>query len=116
MEHRLGHRLPTHEEIFVRIGEAAAISAVMTDMSVSGAFVRSESQPGISLTVWVRWHNGEAGARSQTVPAQVVRQSSEGFGIEWVEFAPRAVCMRLNRHWLRESGDQLRQPAGSPSA
>jgi hypothetical protein len=29
------------------------ISAVMTDMSVSGAFVRSESQPAIFSTVWV---------------------------------------------------------------
>ena len=49
MEHRLGHRLPTHEEIFVRIGAATAISAVMTDMSVSGAFVRSSLNPPFSL-------------------------------------------------------------------
>ena len=56
MEHRLGHRLPTHAEIFVRIDAATAISAVMTDISVSGAFVRSESQPAIFSTVWVRWH------------------------------------------------------------
>lgn len=117
MEHRLGHRLPTHEEVFVSIGEATAIAAVMTDMSVSGAFVRSESRPGLFSTVWVRWHKGEGSARSRpVVPAQVVRQSSEGFGIEWADFAPRAVCMRLNRHWLRESGEQLRQPAGTPSA
>jgi PilZ domain-containing protein len=117
MEHRLGHRLPTHEEIFVRIGAATAVSAVLTDMSVSGAFVRSESQPAIFSTVWVGWHGGEGSARSQpVVSAQVVRQSSDGFGIEWADFAPRAVCMRLNRHWLRESSDQLSQAADNPSA
>ncbi len=116
MEHRLGHRLPTHDQIFVRISEATAISAVMTDMSVSGAFVLSESQPGILSTVWIRWHKGEGRAGSRpVVPARVVRQSSQGFGIEWADFAPRAVCIRLNRHWLRESGDQLRQPARDPS-
>ena len=115
MEHRLGHRLPTHEEIFVSIGEPAAVSAVIADMSVSGAFVRSESQPGILSTVWVRWYERDGGSRAQPpVAAQVVRQTSDGFGIEWTDFAPRAVCMRLNRHWLRESGEQLRQMAPAP--
>jgi hypothetical protein len=112
MEHRLGHRVPTREEIFVRVGEATAVSAVLADMSVSGAFVRAESQPALFSTVWVRWHEGEGSASPQpVVSAQVVRQSSDGFGIEWAEFAPRAVCMRLNRHWLRESCQRLRQSA-----
>jgi PilZ domain len=116
MEHRMGQRLPTHESISLRIGDAQSVSAVMTDMSVSGAFVRSERQPGLLSTVWVGLQKGVGDRRSKSVvSAQVVRQSPDGFGIEWADFAPPAVCMRLNRHWLRESLDQLQRPYTGPA-
>jgi hypothetical protein len=115
MEQRAGHRLAIVENVRIQVGtESEPVDAVLLDMSISGAFVHSPSRASESSAVQLQWIQNEADASSQSmVAARVVRQSPDGFGIEWADFAPREVCMRLNRRWLRETLEQMPESIGS---
>ena len=109
MEQRAGHRLAIEENVRFTVGtESDSVDAIVLDMSFSGAFVRTRSQPSAFSDIQLHWTQDDADRASQSiVAARVVRQSSDGFGIEWADFAPREVCVRLNRHWLRETLNKL---------
>jgi hypothetical protein len=112
MEHRVGHRLTIHEKVLFRLGSAAPIAAVLTDISVSGAFVQTPTRLSESMAAQIRWPASDASTpkSARAVAAWVVRRSPTGYGIEWADFAPRSVCLRLNRYWLREALAGLAEP------
>jgi hypothetical protein len=86
-----------------------SVEAELIDMSFSGAFLRIDSALNTSARVEVLWRqHAAAGLPHSGAVAHVVRQLPSGVGIEWADFAPPAVCARLNRHWLRETIAQLR--------
>jgi hypothetical protein len=92
MEHRWGERIPVN--IPIRLGAPlfSAKRGRLTNLSLSGAFIRTK----VDIRVLSRLHVVfELPRRPKkdavTLMAFVARKSDEGIGIEWCEFAPRAV-------------------------
>jgi hypothetical protein len=96
MEHRLGSRVPVRETVRVRTAEGELDEAVMTDISLSGAFVQARIHPPNLAPVYVTLADSRRPpSGGAVVKAQVVRNSAEGFGIEWWQFAPAAIMKRV---------------------
>lgn len=87
----------------------------LADLSVSGALVKAEFearllsriQVAIDLPLWPKHE-------SPIVEAYVARRYKHEFGIEWCEFAPRAVSDLLRAVVTRPHA-HLRRPAASAS-
>jgi hypothetical protein len=115
MEHRLGHRVPVREAVRVRTAAGEFDAAVITDISLSGAFIHTRMHPPNLAPIYVTFADPRRPSNGVSlVKAQVVRSCPDGFGIEWSQFAPgpvmkrvidRAAANRLKR--FREEG----QPA-----
>jgi hypothetical protein len=70
--------------------------AVMTDVSLSGAFIHARDAPPPLAPIYVTLADSKRlSSSSAVVKAQVVRNSAGGFGIEWWQFAPAAVMKRI---------------------
>jgi hypothetical protein len=68
----------------------------MTDISLSGAFIHARNVPPPLAPIYVTLADSKRFSRSgAVVKAQVVRNSTGGFGIEWWQFAPAAVMKRI---------------------
>lgn len=91
MEHRWGERVLVHLTVELSCGAAAPVVGLLDNVSSSGAFVRTAGRlpRGPVEVALVRTGTGrDSFAR---LPAYIVRESELGVGIEWCEFAPRAV-------------------------
>jgi hypothetical protein len=109
MEHRVGYRLNTDTVVRLQTSHGEVAKAEMTDVSWSGAFVRTylvlaPSSP-VRLTLP---HQAGAGMRNVAVTAHVVRRADTGIGIEWNQFAPAPVKALLSGHWMREAAERVR--------
>lgn len=92
MEHRWGERVLVRQSVELTCGSAAAVAGSLENVSSSGAFVRTEGRGPPRGPVEVILRSGDSRRRhSERVPAYVVRETASGVGIEWCEFAPRAV-------------------------
>ena len=95
MEHRWGQRLTLNVRVRLTCLPHAIGFGWMTDVSISGAFVRT----GLVLPALARvhlalgWHdrNDRLQYPTQPVSAHVVRNAKHGIGIEWGELAPAAI-------------------------
>jgi len=73
-------------------GSAPLVAGSLENVSSSGAFVRTEGRGPPRGPVEVILPEEDSGRRRpQRVPAYVVRETANGVGIEWCEFAPRVV-------------------------
>jgi len=96
MEHRWGERVQVDFPIRVIAHRFSVRDGRLADLSVSGALVKSDFearvlsriQVAIDLPLWPK-HD------SPIVEAYVARRYRHEFGIEWCEFAPRAVTELL---------------------
>jgi hypothetical protein len=96
MEHRWGERVQVDFPIRVTAHRYAVWDGRLADLSVSGALVESHFearkwrriQISIVLPLWPKHE-------SPIVEAFIARSCRRGFGIEWCEFAPRAVSELL---------------------
>ena len=96
MEHRWGERVQVDFPVRVTAHRFAVSYGRLADLSVSGALVESHFearrlgriQIAIVLPLWPKHE-------SPLVEAYVARRCKRGFGIEWCEFAPHAVCELL---------------------
>lgn len=96
MEHRWGERLRVNLPVHVSTHAFSQWDGKLTDISVSGAHLRGdvELRPLTRVEVAVvlpqvsKYH-------SHPMPAYVVRRHSDGYGIEWCEFAPLPVTVLL---------------------
>lgn len=114
MEHRIGHRQSINEAVLLCEGSNNTVRGIVTDLSISGAFIRAQSSLGPESTLKVLLkRSGEGKLPSASVLAHVVRQAADGFAVEWAQFAPRAICIRLNRRWLDENQANMRQLSAS---
>jgi hypothetical protein len=92
MEHRWGERFAVRMSVELCSGSAPPVAGSLENVSASGAFVRTEGHgpPRGPVAVFLRQHLAD-GMRSVRLAAYVVRDAESGVGIEWCEFAPRAV-------------------------
>jgi hypothetical protein len=101
VEHRWGERLEVALPVRIRAPYGLVGSGLVTNFSVSGAFIAT-TLPVASLSqVRVTFRFGRRAARimhtdSTTFAAQVVRQNAAGFAVEWCEFGTEAVVAFAN--------------------
>ena len=114
MEHRWGERVVLHLTVELSCGSLALIAGALENVSASGAFVRTAGRGPPRGPVEVMLHGrGSRCAHVARLSAYVVRETDTGVGIEWSEFAPRAV-----RELIFRDGRASVVPArtGRPSA
>jgi hypothetical protein len=92
VEHRWGERTPLDVAVRINGGTSTVVRGRLQNVSLSGAFVRTS----IRLPVWSQVQVELDLTRLRRsdrfrVPAYVVRATGEGVGLEWTDFAPRAV-------------------------
>lgn len=109
MEHRWGERVSVRLTVELSCGASAPVAGLLENVSSSGAFVRT---PGCRLrrgAVEVTLVRGGTDSKSVVrLPAYIVREGDAGVGIEWCEFAPRAVRELIARN--RRAGARARLP------
>jgi hypothetical protein len=96
MEHRWGKRVQVDFPVRVMAHRFSVREGRLADLSVSGARVKAEFearllsriQIAIDLPLWPKHE-------SPVVEAYVTRRYKHEFGIEWCQFAPRAVSELL---------------------
>jgi hypothetical protein len=89
MEHRWGERSKLNIPVQVDCGLRGVVLGVMRDASASGAFLCTAAHLPLLANVQVAFVSPSGECRA--VEAQVVRRAPDGFGLEWMELAPRAV-------------------------
>lgn len=116
MEHRWGERVVVRQTVKLACGSSPAVAGSLENVSVSGAFVRTEGCNPPRGPVEVVLAEPLAG-RGHTVrlAAYVVRETATGVGLEWCEFAPRPI-RELMMRGRRSGGARARARAQQPSA
>lgn len=100
MEHRWGERFAL--EVPVKLTIALAVrQGVLTDLSASGGFIRTAADLRPLTYVQIALDES-AHTPARIVPAYVARATTEGAGVEWCEFAPRAVLELIRAATGRE--------------
>lgn len=115
MEHRWGKRVQVDFPVRVMAHRFSVREGRLADLSVSGGRVKadfearilSRIQIAIDLPLWPK-HD------SPLVEAYVTRRYKHEFGVEWCEFAPRAVT-ELLRAIVTRPHAHLRRRAASTS-
>ena len=93
MEHRCGFRRAVTTPVILRTREGVAGTAILCEVSATGARLASTLPVSIHSIVYVQFavHRPPRPPRRETLAAEVVRSTSAGFAVEWIEFAPAAV-------------------------
>jgi hypothetical protein len=89
MDHRCGLRISVDAPVLLIYPAHAASSGWMTEVSMSGAFVRTDFAP--PDLVWIHI----AGPFEETA-AYVVRRTPHGIAVEWDEFLPLPIRALVN--------------------
>jgi|SRR6185437_5039291 len=105
MEHRFGHRIAVFEPVFLRGPAGELTEAALTEISLSGAWIRTPARWPVlcHLHVLVPHEPGTEGAALTVLPAQVIRHATDGLAIAWLELAPKVVRARLGARTTRSS-------------
>lgn len=92
MEHRWGERFAVGMTVELSSGSSPPVAGCLENVSASGAFVRTDGRgPPRGPVAAILRQGGSGRVRSVRIAAYVVRETENGVGIEWCEFAPRAV-------------------------
>jgi hypothetical protein len=92
MEHRWGERFAVRMTVELSSGSSPPVAGSLENVSASGAFVRTDERGPPRGPVAVILRQGDSGGvHLVRLAAFVVRETEGGVGIEWCEFAPRAV-------------------------
>jgi hypothetical protein len=115
MEHRWGERVQVDFPVRVIAHRFSVRDGRLADLSVSGALVKASFEARVLSRIQVAldsplWPKHE----SPIVEAYVARRYRHEFGIEWCEFAPRAVTELLHAVVTRPHA-HLRRRGGSTS-
>lgn len=121
MEHRWGERVPVRQTVQLACGASPPVAGVLENVSSSGAFVHTQGRgPPRGPVDVILQQGGLGGSRFVRLPAYVVREAENGVGIEWCEFAPRAIRELISRDRRAGSGQAraraLRSGRYSPRA
>ena len=109
MEHRWGVRHLL--DVSVRLdGRPQVLTfARLKDASSSGAYVETRIAPPMLSRVFIELH-WDRRDDSKRIAAYVVRTEQDGVGLEWCDFAPRAILAlieRLRRLVARDHRDEI---------
>jgi PilZ domain-containing protein len=91
LEHRWGERVKVNIPVRVETHQLDAADGCMQNLSLSGAFVRSESNLRLNTLVEVSIALPPPSTRTTVIKALVSRKLDHGVGIEWHEFAPNII-------------------------
>jgi hypothetical protein len=96
MEHRWGRRIDCQIPVVVEAIAHARLTAHMRDLSLSGGFLEISTEVGFPPTVCVQFEPASVTPyRRHRIRAYVVRQTREGLGLEWADFAPRLIRLHI---------------------
>lgn len=96
MEHRWGKRSVLDAAVRLLSGSRTVVSGRITNASLSGAFIRTDARlPAFGYVLVELNRNGWSHGAPARIPAYVVRQTPDGVGVEWCEFAPLAITSLL---------------------
>lgn len=96
MDHRWGQRIVVDLPVQLLCHPRTIAVGRLTNVSVSGAYVRTGLVPALLAPVRILGFLSESeGTRRAAVEGYVVRREREGFGIEWFELAPAGICRFL---------------------
>ena len=90
-ENRWGARVRVEVPVELIQEGRDAMGAFLTNLSLSGAFLRSVHDLRLNTLIGVRIEPPARSADDCVVKAWVSRKTMHGFGIEWREFAPAIV-------------------------
>jgi hypothetical protein len=89
--HRWGQRISVDIPVQVAACASPTIHAHLRNISLSGALLATDHEWPLHAHIAISIELPEMGASATTVMARVTRQSNDAVGVEWCEFAPRAV-------------------------
>jgi hypothetical protein len=112
MEHRCGFRRAVSSAVIVRCRNGIAAKGSISDISASGALVRSPLPVPLHGIVLVQFLDAchKPGARRPIVVGEIVRHTNDGFALEWAIFSPEVV-----RALLRQTAGELTPEPASAS-
>ncbi|HUN71882.1 MAG TPA: PilZ domain-containing protein [Steroidobacteraceae bacterium] len=117
MEHRWGERVSVRTTVELSCGSLPPVCGYLENLSSSGALVRTDGPRPPRGPVSVIMREGDFGRRRPArVAAYVVRETANGVGIEWCEFAPRAVRGLLGSNTAMQPRVQSAASNATPSA
>jgi hypothetical protein len=90
-EHRWGERFRVNIPVRVSAAALARVDACMKNLSLSGAFMKSDCDLRLHTLIEVRIELPPPSPRVAVIKAHVSRKLKEGVGVEWCEFAPNVV-------------------------
>jgi hypothetical protein len=91
MEHRWGTRVQVNIPVCVEATDVPIGNGWMKDLSLSGAFIKSDRDLRLHTLVEVSIALPPPSWRTAVMKAHVSRKLNEGVGIEWCEFAPSII-------------------------
>src|SRR3974390_1011347 len=106
MEHRWGARTEISVPVRLYAGARRISEGRIVDLSLSGAFIATRAPVAVFTRLELVADELPLSAQPCRIPAYVVRQSEEGVGLEWCDFAPapfRALLGLLGRLSLPDS-------------
>ena len=112
MEHRWGERIATN--VTARVGATAGSFHIarLTDLSVSGAFLRLSLPVDELHPIFVEPALNGQKLAGEPLEAYVVRSTPEGVGIEWADFGSQTVLQLIAAHkpWPHLAPETLSLP------
>jgi hypothetical protein len=98
MEHRWGERVAVQTPVELFFGSSAAVQGLLENVSSSGGFIRIEGTAPPRGPVQVRL-TALATSRRRTarIAGYIVRETADGVGVEWRQFAPAPVRELMSR-------------------
>lgn len=96
MEHRWGLRHSLNLSVRLDGRPQLLTFARLKNASSSGAYIETRTAPPLLSRVWVEldWDRRD---ESRRIAAYVVRTERNGVGLEWCDFAPRAILALIER-------------------
>jgi len=96
MEHRWGRRVDCQIPVVVETMAHARLKAHIRNLSLSGGFLEVSTATGFPPTVGVQFEPASATPyHRHRIRAYVVRETREGLGLEWADFAPRLIRLHI---------------------
>jgi hypothetical protein len=90
-ESRWGDRVRVNIPIQVSANTVTGAEGCMKNLSLSGALVKADVVLGLHALIKVSIKMPSTSQRAEAIAAYVSRQTGEGVGVEWCEFAPSIV-------------------------
>jgi hypothetical protein len=97
MEHRCGRRSPLDMSGRLHLSSGRVIEGRLKNLSLSGALMHTDGPVPLLSRVVLEVDNDDLRqAHLHRITGYVVREATQGIGIEWAEFAPTAVTVLLS--------------------